>query len=220
MLELEVNIDLSGMSRIDALVEALEDKETLHLVAAQSGAEVLKEHLRAKYVPRNKRGNFWERVHDSTEVSADSESGTITMSELGIRLRYYGGDVYPGKNKSQAGPNKGNPTKALAVPSDAVPVQNGNQISPAFAGRLAFLMNRKGGDTIGYLVEGEERTRTRDTKKGKKGSKYTAPKKGGDLMYTLRSITRHKPDPNIIPSDEVMATAAGEAIRDYLEGLG
>lgn len=215
MIDLEINIDLNELSHIEGIADALEDTETLHMVAAQGGGEEQKSHLRDKYVPRNKRGNFWERVHDSVEISADEDSGTIAMTELGIRLRYHGGEVRPGVNKAAAGPNKGNTTKALAVPSDAVPVSNGRQLSPAFMGPLAFLFGKRGSESVGYLVEGEEKTITRGKNKGKK---RIVPKKGGDLMYTLRSITRHKADTGIIPEDEI-SSAAVAALSDHLDSF-
>lgn len=49
-------------------------------------------------------------------------------------------------------------------------------------------MKLGGGDTVGYLVEGEEKVITRGPNKDKK---RIVPKKGGSLMYTLRTLTHH-----------------------------
>lgn len=103
------------------------------------------------------------------------------------------------------------------MPSDAVPVVSGRQKTPDTMGLLAFLRAKvRGGDTIGYLVEGMEKTRTKSTRKGAIGSKYVVPLPGGSLLYTLRRVTRHTADPNIIPPIADINEAALSAARGYL----
>jgi hypothetical protein len=217
MITIKVNVDDAASGHLDKLQEALDDKAAINLAVVTGAEEALKENLLTNYVPRNQRGNFWERVFNSTESHSDDDSATITMSELGIRLRIYGGDVRPGVNPAASGPRKGLPTKALAIPSSSVPVVDGRQLNPAAMGLLAYLSG-KGGDSTGYLVEGEEVKRTRDTAKGKKGSTYVRAKSSGALLYTLRSITRHKGDDNIINEDE-MGKGAVDALADYFDSF-
>ncbi|MEM9235198.1 MAG: hypothetical protein AAGB14_00365 [Verrucomicrobiota bacterium] len=205
--------DAAARAAIQALDEALSDTSALHAAMAKGVEGEVRDNLRENYIPRNSRGNFWERVERSIEVSSDEKEASILLTELGIRLRYDGGEVYPGKNPAASGPNKGSPTKALAVPSRNVPVRRGRQLTPAKAGLLAFLRAATRGDTVGYLVEGEARKVTRGPNKGKT---RVRPKKGGNLMFTLRKITRHKGDKGILPAEARLIEVAEQAALDVV----
>jgi hypothetical protein len=213
-LTLTVNIDAAAVSAtMEAIAAAMVDKEGLHGAAAESVLEATRDHLEAKYVPRNKRGDFWADVRDSLEATATDSHGTVTMQELGLPLRFFGGEVTPGKSISSY---TGELTRALAIPSDKVPVVDGRQIRPGRAGILAFIRSRSPGETVGFLVEGELRKITSGPNKGKD---RTVRKTGGDLLYTLRTITRHKPDPGILPSDEELTEAAVEGIGAFVKAF-
>jgi len=217
MLTFGINInDVAALASVEALEAALLDRSGLHRSIATAVEGKVKDHLQTNYVPKNKRGDFWKRVHDSIEVRADDASATVSLVELGIGLRYYGGDVFPGKNPAASGPNKGKPTKALAVPSKDVPIANGRQLPPSKMGLLAFLRGIAGGETVGHLVEGMEQTITRGKNKGK--TRIVA-KPGGAYLYTLRSVTHHTADKNILPADDVILAAGTEAAVDYVESF-
>lgn len=213
MLRLTINVEKSSLG---ALTAGLADRAGLHATMATAVESTVKDHLTAAYVPRNKRGNFWERVRDSIEVQSGEEDASVSLVELGIGLRYHGGEVTAGKNPAAAGPNKGNPTRALAIPSEAVPVANGRQLPPAKMGTLAFLRRVTGGETVGFLVEGMEKIATRGKNKG---LPYIVPKPGGDLLYTLRTITRHTGDKGILPDDAALLAAASGATRDWIDSF-
>lgn len=217
MLKLNIKIEDAGaLASVRAITAGLEDRAGLHSSMAMAVETDVKSHLQANYVPRNKRGDFWKRVHDSVEVHSDEQGGSVALVETGIALRYHGGEVYPGKNKVASGPRIGQLTRALAVPSDHVPVVGGRQQTPAHMGILAFLRAATAGDTVGYLVEGEERQITRGKNKGKM---RIVPKTGGSLLYTLRSVTRHAADKNILPNDEALLNAATSAARDWFDSF-
>jgi len=217
MLQFGINInDVAALASVEAVQAALSDRTALHHSIATAVEDKVKNHLQTNYVPKNKRGDFWKRVHDSVEVRADESSATVSLVELGIGLRYYGGDVFPGKNPAASGPNKGKPTKALAVPSDDVPIANGRQLPPSKMGLLAFLRGVAGGETVGHLVEGMEQTITRGRNKGKT---RVVAKPGGAYLYTLRSVTHHAPDPNILPSDADILAAGTGAAAGYVDSF-
>lgn len=217
MLHLTINFeDAAAKATLGAIEQALQDRAGLHASMAQSVEIEVKGNLQAKYVPRNKRGDFWKRVHDSVEVHSSSSEAVVALVETGIGLRYYGGEVYPGKNPAASGPNKGQPTRALAIPSDQVPVANGRQLTPARMGLLAFLRAKTSGDTVGVLVEGQEVPIKRGPRKGQ--SRIVA-KPGGSLLFTLRRVTRHTGDPGILPEEGRLLTAASEAAEEYLDSF-
>lgn len=211
---IDVSISIDRIDVLTRLIDRIEEREPLLAGMATAVEQEVRDHLNEKYVPRNKRGNFWERVEKSIEVHTNPKAAEVALTETGIRLRYDGGDVYPGKNPARSGPNKGSPTKALAVPSDKVPVRRGRQLAPFQGGLLAYIQAKTAGETVGYLVEGEEKAIGRGPNKGKT---HVVPKTGGALMYTLRTVTHHKADKGILPVDSVLLEAMKRAALDHLD---
>jgi len=76
-------------------------------------------------------------------------------------------------------------------------------------GLLAFIRAVGRGETVGYLVEGM-------TKAGKKGHTRIVPKPGGSLLYTLRTVTHHRPDKKILPEDASISAVAAAAIAGFI----
>lgn len=212
MIKITVDVQAAAVTAsLDALTKGMDNRAGLHGSMAESVANLTRAHLDEKYVPNNKRGDFWARVRNSVEAEANDSEASVTLSELGVRLRYYGGEVRPGKGVSSY---TGKPTRALAVPSLAVPIVGGRQIRPGRAGILAFLRKVTGGETVGFLVEGMEDGIV--SRGPRKGSKRIVPKPGGALLYTLRTITRHPADKNILPTEAALAARATEAALDWI----
>jgi hypothetical protein len=128
-------------------------------------------------------------------------------------LRYHGGNVTPGKSLSS---HTGKATRALAIPSSKVRVKDGRRVGPQDSGTLAFIFAARGRETVGYLVEGVKIKAKHGPNKGKT---IILPKVGGALLYTLRTITRHKPDKGILPSDAVISAAAVAAIKEFVDSF-
>jgi len=213
MLKIKVTIDAAAaMASLEAKERAMNDREGMHAGIAEAAANFTREHLLKKYVPRNERGDFWADVREGVSSVADASSATVSLNELGINLRYNGGEVKPGKSISSW---TGELTRALAIPSRSVPIEGGRQLRPGRAGTLAFIQARGiGRETIGYLVEGEEKEITRGKNKG---GKQIVPLAGGDLMFTLRSITRHRGDKGILPPESQLSDVAKQAIANFVD---
>ena len=119
----------------------------------------------------------------------------------------------PGRNVSS---KTGQPTKSIAVPTKHVPIINQNRARAKDFPLLAFVPNRKGGETTGYLVEGEQRI----SKRGKtKGQYITLAKKNGKMLFVLRKRTSHAPDPAVLPSEDDLRAVAVQAIKDLIATL-
>jgi len=214
-LAVSIQVDTSGITgSLEAQSAAARDSAGMHGAIAVAAKKTVTDHLTANYLPRDgPRGDFWADVIRSTESTADESAAKVALTELGVSLRYEGGEVTPGKSISSY---TGELTRALAIPSARVPVAGGRQIRPGRAGILAFIRARTFGETVGFLVEGEQRV----AKIGKnKGKPYTVPKQGGALLYTLRTITRHKPDPNILPDEAEITASAVEAITWFINSF-
>lgn len=221
-VQINVSVDASAsIASLEAKTKALLERGKMHGSISKVITELTRGHLNSKYVPNEKRGTtFWADVRDGITATATDRLATITLNEPGVALRYYGsgglpgGGVTPGKSISSY---TGKLTRALAIPTEHVPVSGGRQVRPGRAGLLAFIESAtRGGETVGFLVEAEERSRKRATKYGPIGSKYNVPKPGGNLMFVLRTITRHKPDKNILPKDQELIDTAAGAIAAHI----
>ena len=193
MMRVEVSAD--GLAEMERMLGALGDRGEL-LAAAAAGVERRwQAHLRERYVPRDRDGvRFWADVVSSM-VSEVKESGAVVrVSGPGLRLRYEGGVVTPGKGTSSY---TGRPTRALAIPSDAVPVRDGRRVAPGQAGPLAFIAAR-GGDVVGYLIAGEVTgTILRGSNRGKPRVRAKGP-----LLFTLKLRQAMRGDAGILPEGE------------------
>lgn len=215
-LKLSIKLDKGTLKRyLEQIARVAGDKEEMHREISEEVADLIGAHLLAKYVPRDKNGvDFWADVRNSIEASGSPKEALVTLEEIGLRLRFYGGDVTPGKSISSY---TGKLTRALSVPSKDVPAEGGRQIRPGRAGLLAFIRSAtRGGNLVGTLVEGMEVPITRGKKKGQK---RIVPRPGGKLMYTLKTITRHKGDKKIIPPEEKLREASVRAILNLLDAL-
>jgi hypothetical protein len=214
-LSITVSIDSAAANAsLRAITRATQDRVGMHDVIATAARELVRDHLETKYFPRDKDGlAFWRDVWKSAEANHDNERATVTLRESFIALRYYGGEVTPGKSISSY---TGRPTRALAIPSKAVMVKDGRRVQPSQSGILAFIHAARGRETVGYLVEGVEIVAKHGPNKGKK---ITLPKVGGKLLYTLRTITRHRGDSGILPPVAAITTAAAQAIEDFIDSF-
>lgn len=194
---------------LESLRDGLADGETLHLSMAMGVEAAIKDHFSAAgYLERrNKLGgqttSFWRRVLDSTAVEASETEATVSITQRGAALRYYGGEV---RMKD----------KLLSVPVHA----SAHGLSASlYPGDLVFRRAKGGGggDTAGYLfLRGAA---------GPQGSAVEGPRNrdGGEVMgpmvYVLRRKTTHAPDPDMLPSEATMAAAATAGASEYIAAL-
>lgn len=208
-----VSVDSAeAVAAIRSITRSVSDRQGLHAAIAIDSEEFVRDHLDAKYSHRDADGiTFWHDVINRIESSANNAEATVMLQEVGIALRYYGGDVTPGKSISSY---TGKPTRALAVPTNKVAVAAGRRVPPKLSGLLAFVRKAQGlRETVGFLVEGQEKTLTRGKNKG---TVKIVPKPGGGLLYTLRTITRHREDKGILPPESELQRIALAAIFKFV----
>lgn len=215
-MKIRITLEDTATQALRNLAMGVGDRAGLHRAVATGLIDGVQDHLIQRYVPRDRGGvEFWKRAADSVSAISDDEGAEVSINHPGVRLRYTGGEVRPGAGTSS---RTGRKTTALALPTDRVPVANGARIPPGKAGPLAFIPLAKGRETVGVLVQGREVVITRGRNKGKR---RVEPVPGGGLMYVLRSITRHRADPNIFPDDqrllEITRTAFAAHLAAYEE---
>ncbi len=210
MITLTVNIENLVSGALEKFRDVLADQTMLHDAIRAAAETMVKKHL-AELNTRSPNTGYYGNAARGVNSQADAEAATIIIQAAGIGLRRFGGEVKPGRNVSS---KTGQPTKNIAIPTKHVPIVNQSRPSPSNFPMLAFIPNRKGGDTTGYLVEGEQKL----AKHGKRKGQYiTVAKKNGEMLFVLRKRTSHKADPAVLPSDDELRAVAVQAIKDLLQ---
>jgi hypothetical protein len=210
MTTITVNVQDLVRGTLKKYSAVLNDPALLHDAIRVEAEATVKRHLEA-LKGRSPNTGYYAKAAAGVNSRADATAATVIIQAAGIGLRHFGGEVKPGRTISS---KTGKPTKAVAVPTKYVPIVNQQRSLPKDMPLLAFVPNRKGGDTTGYLVEGEQRL----AKKGKSKGKYiTVAKKDGKMMFVLRKRTTHEADPSVLPGDEELQDVAMQAIIDLLE---
>lgn len=210
MMTLRIDIqDAAARAGIARFMGAARDAMARNEAAAAGVENEVQEHLLGLN-SRSPNTSFYGRAARSTETDAREDGATVSITARGLALRYYGGQVLP---KLSISSFTGRPTKALALPTDAVPMAGSEgRMGPREVGILAFIPSKKAG-TVGVLVEGQNKTITRGPNQG--GTRVV-PTPGGRLMFVLRSWTDHAPDPSVLPTHDDLTQAAASGLSEFL----
>lgn len=182
---------MEGLREMERVVGELGNGRKL-LEAAAAGVERRwRRHLLERAAARDKGGvDFWARAARSVSSEVSDGRAVVRVVQVGLRLRYEGGVVSAGKGISSY---TGRATRALAIPSDRVPVRDGRRVSPGEAGPLVFVKAR-GGDVVGYLIGGEVNgVISRGKNKGRPRVRARGP-----LMFTLKMRVAVRGDAGVL----------------------
>ncbi|MDO5464747.1 MAG: hypothetical protein Q4F40_07415 [Akkermansia sp.] len=198
MISLSVNIE--G----DARISLLAPKDLQHLTrhAATKVQQAVKENFES--LPGER---FYKDAADATRLEMQGDAALISVEHRGVRLRWKGGSVVPGKGASS---HTGKPTRLLAIPA-AKRMEAPGRYKP-----LAFIPIKKRPHLKGLLMEGEQKTATRKHKGKPAGRAIIVPKPNGQLMFRLVDETEHSPNPRVMPTVEVLSEVAGATVRRTL----
>lgn len=185
-----LSIQVTGNpSKVAASVSGLLTHPQVKDVAVLAGVETWQAHLDQHYVGRpNKLGGastgYWTRVRNSVGGTPTASGATITASGPGLKMKFDGGTVTPGKGISSY---TGKPTAFLSIPVH--PSAHGKRPADFPRGSF-FLVQLHGPASAAGLV----------LKSGRS-------KKRGTLMFVLsRSVN--------IKSDRAIAPRADEMIQN------
>ena len=187
-------------------------------VMGRSIAQTLKEHfydLDAKRANAmgGKRTHFYaDAAKGVQQPRIESDGLAVDVNKLGLRLRYFGGTVRPGKSKSW---KTGRPTQWLAVPASVDAYGRRTQefdFSAGGAGNLRFVFFRPG---LAGLVENLSTVITRTNKGVYKPVRSTI----GAVVFWLKKSLTYKADPSVFPEERKMTGPAFSAAGQYLGRL-
>lgn len=198
MISLSVNIE--GDARI-----SLPEPKDLQRLTRHAGTKV--QQAVKKNFESLPGERFYKDAAEATRLEMQGDAALISVAHQGVRLRWKGGVVTPGRGTSSY---TGKPTRLLAIPT-AKRMEAPGRYKP-----LAFEPIKNRPHLKGILLEGEEKTATRKYKDKPAGRAIIVPKPNGQLMFRLVDETEHAPNPRVLPTLEVLSEVAGEAVRRTL----
>jgi hypothetical protein len=177
-------------------------------MVGKSATKLFKEHFfNLQNTRRNKfdapSSRFYAKCAKGTHFDLLPDGVLIGVNQVGIRLKYYGGTVKPGKNKSYT---TGKPTQWLTIPACAKAY---NKRAGKFD-NLKFFKNPNDPNTA-YLVEKPTYATRGNRKQGiKKGDRIR-----GLLMYVLKKEVTIKEDKTVIPTEEQIYARVREDLETF-----
>jgi len=200
-LALSIRLDRDSVRPALQSLRAALGPERLHAAIGTEVKRLIQSHLLT--LGTNKRGwpttNFWARAAKATSDESDARSATVSINQIGVRQRYYGGTITPTRRRF------------LTIP-----------ISPEAYGKTAsdfpnsFLITTKKG---AYIVQRGESISAAGNVVKSRGRGFAAKRVVAALEFLFklsRGVTQ-EPDPNVLPSEEAITAAALTAVRRNLD---
>jgi hypothetical protein len=206
-----VNILIDEVSPLLQRCRTAAQAQKLALIGAHDVAILVKNHLYGLEGQRHQYGrHFYRGAGDSVHTSAVPEGAAVSITQLGIRQRLLGGDIFP----TNAG--------ALTIPAcpEAVgmkaadfpnQLQRKKVLDPK-TGSLRWALVRRASTAIAF----RHRMRTDGTVKT-----FVRPSEFRDeqVMFWLAGHVHQEPDPTVLPYEEQMTLHAVDAIKLRFERL-
>ena len=191
MLTLNVNMaDAKARDALAAAAAALAP-ESCAVVAAEAGADVVRDHFTGLSRSRHRPGqrlNYYLQAADSVIREASGADALIRIPHTGIAQRFFGGTVYPSGRTSAV---TGKPIRRLAIGLSGTP---GEGHVPADFADL-FCIPSEDGKAVLARTAGE----------------------AVQALFALVPKVVQPADPSVLPADADILDAAAEGILDLYE---
>lgn len=175
--------------------------EAIRPVIGRAGSNAVRSHLfglnstRANHLG-GRRTNFFSSAGRSTSFKVEGDLVVVSVAQIGIRQRYFGGTIKP---KKAGG--------FLTIP--VAPEAYGKRAREFSNLEIVF---GKNGEPIALATKATAATADTVSKRGK-----VIPGQGarlGQIMFRLVRKVTQRPDPTILPSPEVIGAAVKVAVDD------
>lgn len=204
-----LSIDITDRDVRQALdrIEQGVDELKLHSVVGRSARNLVKQHLLDynRSHPNQMgapRSNYWAAAARSVSFSSEPGAVLLSIAHPGVALRYFGGVVKPVNSK------------LLTIP--AIPEAYGRRAKEF--DNLELIGSRKHGFLALVERQSDNISFGRKRKDGSRKLKQ-GPKRGGRIFFWLVPETHHKPDPSVLPPDDVMTRHISDDTARYLQTL-
>jgi hypothetical protein len=199
---------------ISSLLERVKDAAAakgLTLVMGRAVANQVRDHLVALNAERHRYGrNYYAQAARSVGVRATEGFALVTISQVGIRQRYYGGTIVPRTKRY------------LTIP--ARPEAYGMRAGEFNDLDFTMVLDPKSGNLRAALVRRASSSISIVKRKRKDGSfsfktKATDFNAGGVVMFWLVRKVSQAADPSVLPTREEMLETAFTAGKRRLDRL-
>jgi hypothetical protein len=204
MIALDISIIRDEVSpALRRLTDALQDERLLP-VFARSVENAMRDNFDQLEETRpnklgGKREHYYSGARKLTEFKIDGNTAYVFTTQVGMRLRYFGGTVEAGKNISAY---SGQPTKYLTIPANA---EAYGHVAADF-GDLEVLWGRKGPYALGRV---ERRTIARTD-----GTFGVSKALSTEVMFWLTPSVNIPSDVTMLPeTDKVVEDMTGDFNR-------
>ena len=160
--------------------------------------------------------SYYAEAADATDIIVNDTSATVTVSHVGVRLRWLGSDkalggpLRPGKGISSY---TGQPTKLLAIPA-----QRSITEAPSAYSNLQYVP-LPGRPKIKAMLIIPAKPKSGAAKAGKRRKGGRREQKKPTIAYWLASHTDHPANPKVMPTDDQLRKAAEQGAIDYLNSV-
>jgi hypothetical protein len=187
-----------------ARVKAALQPRRVGAVAGRAATNVLRAHLFARNADKpnalgGKRTNYYAQAARSTSYAFDGDDAVVvSINQIGIRLRYYGGTVKP------------RTAKFLTIP--VAPEAHGKRAREF--GNLELVFG-EGGRPIALATKGDRRVQITANAKGKLVKKVVGRR--GVILYRLVKSATFAADSTVLPLPDVLMGGVISAINAHLD---
>lgn len=187
-----------------ARVKAALHPRRVGAVAGRAATNVLRAHLFARNADKpnalgGKRTNYYAQAARSTSYAFDGDDAVVvSINQIGIRLRYYGGTVKP------------RTAKFLTIP--VAPEAHGKRAREF--GNLELVFG-EGGQPIALATKGDRRVQITANAKGKLVKKVVGRR--GVILYRLAKSATFAADPSVLPLPDVLMGGVISAINIHVD---
>ncbi len=176
----------------------------LSLIMGRAGANVVREHLLALNAARHRYGRgYYRQAAHATSVQGVPAGAMISIAQIGIRLRYFGGVVRPKVAKMLTIPDKNAP-EAYGMRAREFNDLDMRLVMNPEKGHLQWALVRRASTAIRY--------RRRKQKDGTVSMKVTAKEAiEGKVYFWLAKKVTVRPDSTVLPKSELIIESAKAA---------
>jgi hypothetical protein len=211
-----VHLQTKALDELQVKAAQIGKSGEVSMVGARGVGNLVREHLFAlDNSGANQLGGvrthfFASAAKSVEEPRPEGQGASFLITKIGLALRWLGGTVKAGKGISS---KSGKLTKYLAIPARAESYGK----TPAEFDDLVFVPRGNGKAMLMQALQ-TSIDRKAQRRKGATVSSY-ARSAGGLVMFWLVTQVTQQPDPNVMPSEEAMATAAAGHMENYLARL-
>lgn len=185
-------------------VRTLMRPEQINRVVGVSATRFVRAHLSAQDRTRpnalgGKRTHFYAQAARATSFTIDPDGVTISIAQVGIAQRFFGGTI------------KAKPGKYLTIPAN--PAAHGKR-AREFDLELVF---GAGGRPVALATKSTRRVEITQGPNGKVRKRVVGQR--GEIMFTLVKSVTQAPDPTVLPSADELTTVVITELNKQFESV-